>query len=140
LTAECRPNAAETQNHTEIICGNIVMTASAVRNRSEVVRHADFRLQLARDQRLWWQEAEPSPEAKLFSMLLYGMADARTPAFADIAFLAQNGKSYVGGRICLFEERFAELVAAKRSFTEEIVPDEVEPRLRDDIPKASDDE
>jgi hypothetical protein len=141
LKATAEVNEGRNCFHTEIACGCIVLTESAVKDRWEVVRHADFRQTLASNQRLLFRELEPeaTDEWKLYAILLHGQADPRIPAFADIVFPTRDCKGYAAPRIRLFDE-FAEVVLAKTSFAEEIIPDEITPVLRNDVPKVSEDE
>jgi hypothetical protein len=48
VVASVEPNCRESADHTEIVCGRVVLTFSAVDNRDRIIRQAEFRHTLAR--------------------------------------------------------------------------------------------
>ena len=91
-----RPNASKNCSHVELVNGTLRMTASAVRNKSEVVRSAVFRHTLARPnlQLDLFNPVEPAPvDGDYYAILLHG-PDPRNqsrPAFFQLAFPVPEG-------------------------------------------------
>jgi hypothetical protein len=136
------PNNRESADHTEVVSGNVVITASAVEHRYKIARPAGFRETLARSNVRWLfpdLQILPPPDALLCSLLIHGPADPRTPAFADIVFPTPDNKGYAGNRICLFD-RFPWVVESLTTFREEVVEPPAEPRLRDDVAESEGDD
>ena len=111
-------------NHTELRCGPVVLTASAVPAPCALVERAEFRQTLARDnaQRLWLEPGDiPPDDAPLYVLLLHSRSRWPTrdewlefrhlPGSAYIAFPSPYLDSYVH-EVNLFE-RFPQIVEAE---------------------------
>lgn len=133
LSATPERNKARNSHHTRVVCGPVVLTASAVDNPRTLVRKAAFRETYARDNQTYLFDSYPAPKpgAALYAILIHGpaMHNQGEPYFADIVFPAPDCQSYVD-RIPLFE-KFRDIAAQSTlHLTEEIIPDEAQPRLR----------
>ena len=135
LSADPIGNVRKTAFHTEIKCGPIILVESFVDTPTTIVRPALFRETLTMRYQPLFREQDEQVEESLFAILLHGAADARTPAFAHIAFPLRDEKGYHENRVDLFAW-FSEIVASKSSFQEELVADEIEPELRKDVPNV----
>jgi hypothetical protein len=130
------PNSKVSAFHTEVSCGSIILVESHVANQSTIVRSAEFRESLTMRYQPLFEEQNKEPEKEsLFAILIHGAADERTPAFAHIVFPLRDEDAYHDRRIDLFDW-FAGMVAARRSFQEELIADNLEPELREDVPNV----
>lgn len=140
VSAKAVPNKIGSAYHTEITIGNVVLVESFVDSPQSVVRPAAFRQTLTMEyQPLFEQESQESLEEEgLFGILLHGASDERTPRFAHIVFPVRIGDGYHFERVDLFDW-FADVVKSKTSFQEELVPDEIEPELRENVTRTGTD-
>lgn len=149
LVGTPQKNKKKTSSFSRVTCGRVIMTASAVRESTEIVRYAEFRLGFARSsQRTLFGEAEPVvPNAPLYAIILHGpgaidrdeegnaIPSTSKPGFVDVVFPApvagtKDKIEYVGGRINLLQ-RFPEVLAGPSTVvTTEQVEFAVEPTLR----------
>jgi hypothetical protein len=148
LAASPEKNIRKTASYTRVVCGRVIITASAVHEADEIVRHADFRLSFARSSQMcMFAEAVPVlPDAPLYALILHGPGamesdeDGNTvlstakPGFVDVVFPApvanaQNKIEYVGGRVHLLD-RFGDVLNESQPIKTEEVEFVAEPTLR----------
>jgi hypothetical protein len=136
VSVTVKPNSRDSGDYTRITFGNVVLTESAVKNRCDIVRPADFRETLARSSAPWlfaeMEEEPPPPGALLYAILVYA-AVGTTLVFADIVFPDTKCEHYLG-RIRLFD-RYPDLIATLKTPQEEIIKPVAEPQLRPKSPK-----
>lgn len=130
-------------NHTVVTAGRVDITQSYVDLRSDLPRPAHFRKTLTQASQFLLfarPEQQPDQNARVYAILTHGTRgdDSSQPGFADILFPAMEGEQVVlGGKIRLFEDRFADLVAQYRpaatpEIEPEVIKDDVEPRFREE--------
>lgn len=135
IEATVVPNSKSTAFHTEIGCEGIILVESFVATPQTIVRPAIFRKTLTMRYQPLFELDEQQESDRLFAILIHGAADERSPAFADIVFPLRDSENgaYHDARIQLFDW-FEAIIASRTNFQEELVPDEIEPELREDIP------
>jgi hypothetical protein len=126
--------------HSQIVNGVTVLTESFTNERGYLPRPAGFRNTLTRTCQgdLFPDLEMPDADGRMYAILTHGAwPDNDTqPGFADILIPAlDRDKAVVADRIRLFEDRFAELVAARRSrimhtADPEVIQDEARPQFR----------
>lgn len=142
LAGSVESNVRCNANHTVVTAGRIDITQSYVDLRSELPRPAHFRKTMAQGSQFLLfarPENQPDQNARVYAILTHGSTgdDSSQPSFADILFPAMEGERVVlGGKIRLFEDRYADLVAQYRTETSpeiepEVIKDDVEPRFRE---------
>jgi hypothetical protein len=141
-------NKRKTASFTRVVCGRVIITASAVHEADEIVRHADFRMSFARSSQMC-MFAEPVPvvpDAPLYALILHGpgamesdedgnmVPSTAKPGFVDVVFPAPVAGSrdrieYVGGRVRLMD-RFGDVLTEAHLIVPEEVEFVAEPTLR----------
>lgn len=131
-------NKGDNCNHTEIVSGRVLMTQSAVKSHTEIVRLARFRQGYAEAYQLGLgldgesvERDKPQPDAPLYAIIIHGPnpENLSLPAFVHVVFPSRDCSHYVD-RIDLLE-RFSDLAAALRSDVETIP--EPTPNLLPDV-------
>lgn len=145
VSARVALNNGDNCNHTEIVSGRVLMTQSAVKSHTEIVRLAKFRLGHA-EVRLGHAEAyqlalgldgesvdhdKPQSDAPLYAIIIHGPdpQNPSLPGFVRVVFPLRDCSHYVD-RIDLLE-RFSDLTDSLRSEVETIT--EPSPSLRPDV-------
>jgi hypothetical protein len=72
ITASAVPNITNSNYHTEVVSGPVVLTASFVQNSRAVVRMADFRGTLAQNKQQSLIAPQPSSGDRFYALLIHG--------------------------------------------------------------------
>ena len=144
LSAEVRTNKSG-NTHSVIHGGRFFLTVSAVGEPSALIRPAVFREAGAlRNQPLFANlpdEDPPPDDAKYYAILKHGPARSSPDQLghASIVFPSPSGRSCLDVSINLMT-RFPEEKSTSEPFSEEIIPDLIEPRIRTDLPRECGDD
>lgn len=129
LEATSYKNKADNCFHVRISAGELVLTISGLPNKNVMVRQADFRAMLARDNQLFlfpeFERVLAAGEHKVYGLIVHGPNPTRTkPAFVQVVFPNQELTKYLG-RIDLLA-----LFAPAQTTEEEQIADEAFPSPR----------
>ncbi|GIK17522.1 MAG: hypothetical protein BroJett003_24860 [Planctomycetota bacterium] len=149
LSASSTKNSKGTASFTQVVSGRVIITASAVPEPNDIVRHAEFRFTFARSNQLslFGEPAPAIPDSPLYALILHGPGATETdesgkvvrstakPGFVDVVFPAPIAGTpdkieYVGGRLRLLE-RYANVLTEGRVAKAEVVEFIAEPKLRE---------
>lgn len=143
FTAVVKANETGSHKYTEVRCGNVVITVSAVSELTQLPRRANFRKSLAKSSQLQLQFDDeptpaPAPESAedLYALLVHHRnSDSETPfelSFAEFIFPLEVG--YHEARVDLMR-RYAFQTQANTTDTPKSAPAPVE-HIPDDLPLA----
>lgn len=126
-------------NHTVIESGRFLLTISRVEDQSEVPRRAQFRQEHAiHNQPLFaaMEESETEQNCKFSVILIHGPSprDSQNLGFVLLRFPTPSGKGWLSVSLNLLA-LFAENDEVREGFSEEIIPDSIDPEIRTDQPR-----
>lgn len=128
-----RANARRNCSHRLLCCGRVMLTQSLVDRDGALPREAVYREGYARDPQLYLfgEQEAPEEDAPLYGIITHmplSGKDDGLPGFVDIVFPDEEYRLILG-RISLLD-RFPGVVDAIAATAQEIIPDNLEAKLR----------
>lgn len=139
LRVDEAPNAKRNCHHRRILCNQVMLTESLVKQRSQLPREARFRQGYARSRQLHLFEKQlpPEPDSLLYAIVVHAPSseDKASPAFVDVIFPDENYETILE-RIPLLE-KFPAVIGSVTETAEEVILDNVTAQLRSKAKRAS---